>query len=234
MGYNPGLLDQVAGWAGRYGIKPGAAVLDVGAQELFCTDDPKSLNRFLGHFGGELYAGNELKTMANRAFAGDLFCRAGLRYKAVDITPYPRTMRLDLNTDRLPFWHRRRYDLVTNCGTTEHVLNQLNAFRLIHDACKVSGLMYHGVPMGGDYTHGLVAYRPKFFRLLAGNNGYEIVAFWASAGDQPAPFVDGLAGWVPPMPIEFNCPHLVQDAWMHILLRRTSRAPFKAPSDCVE
>jgi hypothetical protein len=28
-----------------------------------------------------------------------------------------------------------------NCGTTEHVLNQLNAFRLIHDATAVGGLM---------------------------------------------------------------------------------------------
>jgi hypothetical protein len=142
MGINPGTLDMVVDWAKRFGaLPPGASVLDIGTSELVCEDDPPSLNRFLATFGAKPYEAEELDKMANRVFAASLFQRAGFRYRAVDITPYPHTLRIDLNVDSLPFWHRRRYALVMNCGTTEHVLNQLNAFRLIHDATAVGGLM---------------------------------------------------------------------------------------------
>ena len=127
--------------------------------------------------------------MAAGSFAGELFARAGLSYEAVDISPYPRTMAIDLNRGRLPFWKRGRYELVTNCGTTEHVINQLNAFRLIHDACKVGGLMYHGVPMAGDFSHGFVSYHPKFFTRLQEVNGYEIIARWIWADARHAPVI---------------------------------------------
>ena len=53
MGFSPGLLDQVVDWATKYQIRPGAAVLDIGTSELFCSEDPASLNRFLAHFGAE-------------------------------------------------------------------------------------------------------------------------------------------------------------------------------------
>jgi hypothetical protein len=32
------------------------------------------------------------------------------------------------------------FDLVVNFGTTEHLLNQYNAFKVIHDATKVGGV----------------------------------------------------------------------------------------------
>ena len=116
MGYNPGLLDLFVEWAKTHDIKPGAAVLDIGTSELFCAEDPESLNRFLRHFGAPPYLDDELERMAGRGFAAELFGRAGLSYQAVDIMPYPRTLKIDLNNGRLPFWHRRRYALVTNCG----------------------------------------------------------------------------------------------------------------------
>lgn len=166
---------MIVDWAKQFGIRPGDAVLDIGTQELFCTEDPAALNRFLCHFGAEPYGGEELQRMADRAFAAKLFQRAGFSYKAVDIARYANTLQIDLNRGLLPFWHRRRYALVMNCGTTEHVLNQLNAFRLIHDACKVGGLMYHGVPMAGMFEHGLVSYSPKFFVQLVAANSYETV-----------------------------------------------------------
>jgi hypothetical protein len=223
MGYNPGLLDIFTTW----GLKPGAAVLDVGTSELFCTEDPESLNRFLRHFGGRPYADGELARMANRAFAADLFQRAGFKYQAIDITPYPHTLKIDLNASRLPFWHRGRYALVTNCGTTEHVLNQLNAFRLIHDACAVGGLMYHGVPMAGDFSHGLISYNPKFFTRLQEVNGYEIVDRWIWASEERRQYAEiELAG--------VNRPFASQDAFVHFLLRKRHKAPFRLPLDCTD
>jgi hypothetical protein len=227
MGFNPGLLDQVVEWANKFGVRPGAAVLDIGTSELFCADDPDSLNRFLSHFGADPYDGDRLAKMANKGMASDLFVRAGFRYEAVDVTPYPRTMLLDLNTDRLPFWHRGRYDLVTNCGTTEHVLNQLNAFRLIHDACKVGGLMYHGVPMAGDFSHGFFGYNPKFFTRLQEINGYEVLDRWIWA-DGEAHSYDS----VELAPI--SRPFVAQDAWVHFVLRRQRKNAFEVPTDLVD
>ena len=85
MGYNPGLLDLFVEWAKTHDIKPGAAVLDIGTSELFCAEDPESLNRFLRHFGAPPYLDDELERMAGRGFAAELFGRAGLSYQAVDI-----------------------------------------------------------------------------------------------------------------------------------------------------
>jgi SAM-dependent methyltransferase len=227
MGFNPGLLDMVGEWARDYGIRPGAKMLDIGASELFCSDDPESLNRLLAHFGATPYAADDLARMANRAFAGDLFERAGLFYEAVDISSYPRTMVVDLNRGRLPFWKRSRYDLVMNCGTTEHVLNQLNAFRLIHDACKVGGVMYHGVPMAGDFSHGMFNYTPLFFVRLAEANGYEIMKTWGWASD-------AIKGCEVIGKVDWNRPFATQDAWINILLRRARGGAFCVPLDCID
>jgi hypothetical protein len=106
--------------------------------------------------------------------AADLFLGADLACDAIDILPYPRTLTLDLNVDSLPFLRRGRYSLVTNCSTTEHVFNQYNAFKLVHDATAVGGLMYHGVPMSADFGRGFIGYNPKFFMRLAEANSYEI------------------------------------------------------------
>ena len=226
MGYNPGLLDLFVEWAKTHDIKPGAAVLDIGTSELFCADDPDSLNRFLRHFGGPPYVDDELERMAGRGFAAELFGRAGLSYQAVDIMPYPRTLKIDLNNGRLPFWHRRRYALVTNCGTTEHVLNQFNAFRLVHDATSIGGLMYHHAPMAGEFDHGFISYHPKFFVRLAEANAYEVLKMWGSATEHARVHDETRQ-------IELDRPLVTQDAYLHVLLRKTWKGAFRAPSDCV-
>jgi hypothetical protein len=228
MGINPGTLDMVVDWAKQFGALPlGASVLDIGTSQLFCEDDPAALNRFLVHFGADPYENEALAQMAKGGLAGRLFQRAGFHYRAVDITPYPQTLRIDLNVTGLPFWHRRRYALVMNCGTTEHVLNQLNAFRLIHDATAVGGLMYHGVPMAGDFSHGFLSYHPKVFTRMQETNGYEMLARWIwTAEERKAYFEVELASVIG----RFEA----QDAWVHFLMRRKSKAPFKIPTDLVE
>jgi hypothetical protein len=225
MGINPGMLDLFVEWFRDYGILRGAEFLDIGTSQLFCEDDPDSLNRFLRHFGAEPYVGEELTRMANKSLAAPLFHRAGLGYDAIDITPYPHTIRVDLNTGRLPLRKRGRYTFVANSGTTEHVLNQYNAFKIIHDATRINGLMYHGVPMSGDFAHGLLSYRPRLFTRLAEANAYEVVSRWLWAGEmRPYEEVEDAT---------FNRHFAAQDAWAHFLLRRKSKAAFRPPLDCL-
>ena len=80
---------------------------------------------------------------------------------------------LDLNNDRVPEKLLGAFDLVINAGTTEHLANQENAFRVIHDLTRRGGLMYHEVPGGSCTDHGFVAYQPKFFHRLMQQNDYQ-------------------------------------------------------------
>ena len=64
--------------------------------------------------------------------------------------------------------------MVTNFGTTEHIANQLQSFKIIHDLAAPGALMLHVVPAGGMPTDGLVSYNPKFFWLLCRSNGYRV------------------------------------------------------------
>ena len=68
-------------------------------------------------------------------------------------------------------------------GTTEHVANQIQAFKVIHDITAVGGLMYHNLPFQGYQTHGLVNYTPKFFWMLCRSNEYEFLDFSIQYGE---------------------------------------------------
>jgi hypothetical protein len=98
-----------------------------------------------------------------------------LHYAAVDIDGSPESIPLDLNYDNAPSRLKGKYQLVTNFGSTEHVANQLQAFKVIHDLTALGGVMIHHVPAQGMFNHGLVNYNPKFFWMLARSNGYKWV-----------------------------------------------------------
>ncbi len=115
---------------------------------------------------------------ANGAFAGELFEKAGFRYNAVDIADGYRTTIVDLNHDPAPKPFIGGFDLVLNFGTTEHLLNQYNAFKVIHDATKVGGYIVHSLPCVGYSNHGYFTYTPRCMFDLAGYSSYEVIAFW--------------------------------------------------------
>ena len=100
----------------------------------------------------------------------------GFSYAAIDYNGHRNSTALDLNADNVPGNLRGQFDLVINTGTTEHVANQGNAFRVIHDLSAVGGLMYHEVP-AGSWDHGLINYGPKFFQFLQEQNDYEQVLY---------------------------------------------------------
>jgi cyclophilin family peptidyl-prolyl cis-trans isomerase len=226
MGINPDWLEIFMDLFRRGSLKPGDALLDIGASELFCSEEPQRLNEFLACVGGIPYNDTELHKMAHRAFAASLFERAGFPYAAIDYANFPGIIRLDLNFEELPGTHHRRYQYVFNCGTSEHILNQLNVFRVIHDATADGGLMYHGVPGWGDYEHGIFGYSPKFFWELATANDYEIVRFWGSSDGNPAMLKPEFM-----KQITFSKAPVAEKVWLHILLKKRSERPFKVLND---
>lgn len=171
-------------------LKPGASVLDIGSSNLYSAH-PETLRLFMSHFGCDVaqdgldqFIDRMAKGSAygpaggtNESFVGELIERVGMKYLALDIADGYRTKIFDLNRRPLEPALHGTFDAVINCGTTEHLLNQINAFSVIHDATKVGGHMVHDLPSLGFVDHGYVRYTPQFFFDLAQYNDYDVVYF---------------------------------------------------------
>jgi hypothetical protein len=156
----------------------------------------------------------------------------GFRYASIDYNGTPGAVPLDLNYESIPRRMRGRYDLVTNYGTTEHVANQLNAFKVIHELTAPGGLMLHNLPAQGFCGHGLVNYNLKFFWMLARSNEYQWVYVDYLATDLgyglPRDIIDSIT------PLASRQRALgtnVFDAAIFVVLRKRRDAPYVAPLD---
>jgi hypothetical protein len=158
----------------------------------------------------------------------------GFDYASIDIDGSPGSIPLDLNYDDVPPEAKGGYDLVTNFGTTEHVANQLNAFKIIHDLTAPGGIMIHHVPTQGMFNHGLVNYNFKFFWMLARSNGYNVAEAQFFGGNVqyflPDNIVDFLA-LTHPVSAKMAGGFTAADAGIQIVLRKSFEIPFVAPID---
>jgi hypothetical protein len=223
MGIGPEHLDLYMHWHDQGWLNAGDAVLDFGAQELFCGRSPSHINRFVSSFGGEPFPDCEAKRLAENGMAGEMMVRAGFRYASVDYKDYPFAVRLNLNLDELPREHHGKYRLVTNHGTSEHILNQWNVFKAMHDAAAQGGLIYHAVPCCGEFDHGIFNYNAKFWWALSDANGYRTLKMSAWIDDKakqvPDSFSDTITDY---LPSAWRAP----SGWMNILFQKTEARPF--------
>lgn len=91
----------------------------------------------------------------------------------IDLYEYGKDIfPLDLSKP-IHIW-KNYFDLVTNCGTSEHIENQKICFQNIHNFCKVGGKMLHSVPRK-DYTEDNIGYDKRFFEMLSTKNDYQIL-----------------------------------------------------------
>ncbi len=112
-----------------------------------------------------------------KAFFGALGFRS---YQAIDISDYGENLIMDLNENLQEKYHfTETYELVTNIGVSEHLINQANFFENAHSVTATGGYMLHVLPAIGYANHGFFNYQPRFFLDLAAANGYtiEILAF---------------------------------------------------------
>jgi hypothetical protein len=221
MGIGPDLFRHYLEWRREGWLTQGDGVLDLGAQELVCASAPSYINRFVVEFGGEPFADDHLRRIADGGYAGEVLTRAGLRYASIDYKEFPFTIRLDLNHDGLPLDHHGRYRLVTNHGTSEHILNQWNVFKTMHDAAVEGALLFHCVPFCGMFEHGIINYNAKFWWALAEANAYRIVKMWTWIDGEPEPVPESFLGQ-----IDSIAPLRASSATISVLFQKMKSLPF--------
>jgi SAM-dependent methyltransferase len=228
-----------------------ASVLDIGSSYLLAAPEEELLDLFrvygsrplddrLRAKARELSARSYPGSPYGFTYLGEVFAETTVRYLAFDIFQAPGTRIFDLNREGLPPDLAGRFDLVLNFGTTEHVLNQFNAFKVIHEALAPGGLAFHQLPMTGWFDHGYFNYNPRLFADLAAANRYDLErldfsepqGFWRveewvklpANAKNPVDFQTSLALLGESSPA-------VPNGLVNVLVRKTQVAPFRLPLD---
>ena len=118
------------------------------------------------------------------------------KHISIDLNSKDGALPLDLDFP-LPFSLLKGFDLVTDYGTIEHVNNQFQVFKNVHDICKKQGLMIHIIPsIGSAKGHGRYYYSEEFMNELGKACGYKIIKVDRYTEDQsekvPNPLILGI------------------------------------------
>ena len=205
----------------------GCKICDIGTTQVVGAAALGAARSFLDYFANKAptdrnlpsITESQLSKITNGGFLGELLELAGFEYVALDIFQAPRTILFDLNRHAPGPNLDGQFDVVLNFGTTEHVFNQVAAFRTIHQLAKPEAVMYHDLPMAGYINHAFFRYDPLFFRNLREANAYEVVHQSISIGE---------AREVPRSLFEIGLTlDQVHDAGIEIVLKKPTDLPFK-------
>jgi hypothetical protein len=166
--------------------------------------------------------------------ARELWTWLGYSYAAIDIDGSPGSIPLDLNFANAPAELVDKHHLVTNFGTTEHVANQVNAFKIVHDLTAPGGVMIHTLPAQGAFNHGLINYNPKFFWALARANDYRWLYFDFMSDAVPHPMPDNVVDAVRPFRAEIEqtaAEYRVQDCSLWVAFQKRNDTKYAPPMD---
>jgi hypothetical protein len=225
-------------------IPNGSAVIEIGAQQLDdsfvrAKGDIAAAARFFGITTPPpsfAWTGprSDTNVLAGAPLAREFWTWLGLSYASIDIDGSPGSIPLDLNYDEVPTEFIGKYDVVTNFGTTEHVTNQLQSFKIVHDLATPGGLMLHVLPASGGLNHGLVSYNPKFFWMLGRSNGYKIAFMTMGQSERnsglPQNLLEFLALYEPKAADDFAAFRMPVTSIV-VALQKVFDTPFVAPLD---
>jgi Methyltransferase domain len=225
MGATGKSLSRIMALADGKLLPLGARIAELGTQNLWCAGDAAvQFLRFFQERGAKVsMTETEAIKVANGGYLGSLLSGVGFDYTAFDIFEAPNTRLMDLNIHFVPSDLQSKFDLVTNYGTTEHVLNQMLAMRSVHDLAKPGGLIHHDLPFGGYYLHCYFKYNAGVFHDLATANGYRLIFQEISSGkwrQTPSALRD--AGFAD---------RKFRDYGIEIVVQKTTDAAFKIPVD---
>jgi SAM-dependent methyltransferase len=199
-------------------------VVELGAQAVWCPRR-RLVQSLFEAFGRGAPPEDMLERFANWKGSGkELYEALGFRYRCVDLDPSFESVRMDLNFDPVPEAEAGKYDFVTNHGTSEHLLNQYNCFKVMHDFCRPGGLMLHAVPFTVHLEHGFFNYQPNFFSALARYNSYETLGIWVGPDWQLASLIPWESGLMDYLALNAKTTHLLV-----ALQRKQYDRPFSVP-----
>lgn len=218
-------------YAFRSGLfPPHGSVLEFGEAQTVNLNVPKALGSVMSPGLARDHAVANATELAGKDGSG--FALAKLiylavlnytSYAAIDLEPGPSyRIQQDLNH---PFDLGTRYDICINNGTFEHVFNQANVYKAIHDHTRAGGLMMHYAPSIGCFNHGLFNIQPGFILDLASANDYEIRLAVLSTSVAMYP-IEPKMGITAKTLAEH--PDL-SNAYIHAILRKRSDRPFAYP-----
>ena len=162
------------------------SVIEIGAQDLneshisFVLDFPHSVPKTTRALT------NDEKLTAKGMLPQRMYQKIGItQYESIDTNGHNNAHVFDMNKDLAQdYGYQEKFDLVTNFGTTEHICNQAQIFKNIHDLCNVNGIMIGIVPFQGAVDHGFFNYQPLFFEHIALANDYDMNLYWTIASPQ--------------------------------------------------
>lgn len=146
----------------------------LGRQSLFLS--PESLREVLANGGVDVSAERATQLLIE----GDGFCEPLLRLlgatdtSSIDFSPYQSaTITHDLNQP-VPESLRRRFSLVLDGGTLEHVFNFPRAMANCMEMLEVGGHFLGISPANNFMGHGFYQFSPElYFRVFSPGNGFE-------------------------------------------------------------
>jgi SAM-dependent methyltransferase len=236
LGLDLKFLNNLYEFASKGWVRPGQNVIEIGAQQLANNflEAAESLDALYALFGRKRPVlgspKSDIRAMAHSAPSSRLFWESlGFSHFTIDFEGHKNSTALDLNCDSVATSMRGRFDLVVNCGTTEHVVNQANAFAVIHDLAKPGAIMYHDVPVC-TFGHGMVNYTPKFFLQLFRQNYQPLFIRVEAWTEREVPrYVRAMnRKWGKGHSIGFDA---VMDLTISAALRKVRDQPFTTPLD---
>jgi hypothetical protein len=152
------------------------------------TNYLKFINSVIGQASGKqmLELGNQSVNHSKRPekTGKEYFTNNGFDHISVDRNGLDGSVKKDLRNLSEFREYVDFFDIVTNCGVTEHVepiASQYTVFRIIHDSLKVGGIAFHILPDSDEVEndrwgpHCRFWYNERFFKELCVLNNYELL-----------------------------------------------------------
>lgn len=166
-------------------IPPRPSVIELGESEWYGDVVTESLSESVEKLVSDKKLREELQQRMAEILRGDslhmswdlgkIFYKVFLDFNdvtAIDLNGTPAALKLDLNC---PVALDRKYDVLINGGTAEHIFNVYQFFKTCHDLTRPGGLMLHTMPFRGALEHGFYNFNPTFYWDLASANGYTVL-----------------------------------------------------------
>jgi 2-polyprenyl-3-methyl-5-hydroxy-6-metoxy-1,4-benzoquinol methylase len=138
-------------------------------------DEPIGWNGLkMGELGNQKILTGKDGKEKNRGPAKAIFTKKGVEHTSFDLNGKDGAIALDLSKPVDKKWHGY-FDMFTNYGTTEHVENQYQVWKNVHDMVRCGGAIVSSIPHLGYWKrHCPYHYSPEFPYILAKANGYEV------------------------------------------------------------